>query len=132
METQKEEFSYTYSSKEQEELKRIRKKYEAGEEDKMSLLRRMDAKVSRKASVVSLSVGIIGVLIMGSGMSLIMSDLYKLFGMHGAMAMTIGIVLGAIGITIACFAYPVYNRVLRKERERIAPDIIRLTDELMK
>ena len=46
--------------------------------------------------------------------------------------MIVGIGLGVIGIILACLAYPLYNRTLKKEREKIAPDILRLTDELMK
>ena len=69
----KESFTYTYSAKEQEELKKIRQKYEPKEEDKMDQLRRMDASVTGKATVRALTVGIIGALIMGLGMSLVMS-----------------------------------------------------------
>jgi hypothetical protein len=62
-------FKYTYSAKEQDEIKRIRQKYQVREEDGMSKLRKMDAKVSQKATVVSLILGIVGALVMGSGMS---------------------------------------------------------------
>ena len=58
METQNEEFNFTYSAKEQEELKRIRQKYEPQEEDKMDQLRRLDAGVTKKASVIAISIGI--------------------------------------------------------------------------
>jgi hypothetical protein len=44
----------------------------------------------------------------------------------------IGIIIGIIGIVMVCLAYPVYNRILKKEREKIAPEVLRLTDELMK
>ena len=46
--------------------------------------------------------------------------------------MIIGICVGIIGIVLVSLAYPVYNRTLKKEREKIAPEILRLTDELMK
>ena len=48
----------TYATKEQEELKRIRQKYEPQEEDKMDQLRRLDAGVTKKASVIAISIGI--------------------------------------------------------------------------
>lgn len=127
-----ETFCYTYSAKQQEEISKIRRKYETAEEDKMEQIRRLDAGVTRKASVRALSIGIIGALVMGSGMSLIMTNLSEIFGMSQTEAMMAGIVIGSIGIVLVCCAYPVYNRTIAKERKRIAPEILRLTDELMK
>ncbi|MBE6718779.1 MAG: hypothetical protein E7574_05960 [Ruminococcaceae bacterium] len=130
----KEKFNYTYSAKEQEEIKEIRKKYASPEEteDKMAQLRRLDAAVTQKATRVSLVFGIIGALILGMGMSLAMTEIGKVIGLNGGMAMLVGIVIGVIGIVLVCLAYPIYNRIVKKEREKIAPEIIRLTDELMK
>jgi len=129
---EKETFNYTYSAKEQEEIKAIRKKYASSEdtEDKMAQLRHLDATVTQKATTVSLVFGIIGALIMGIGMSLIMTDIGKMLGT--TLALIIGIVTGVIGIVLVSIAYPIYNRTLKKEREKIAPEILRLTDELMK
>ena len=130
----KETFIYTYSAKEQEEIKAIRKKYAATEqtEDKMAQLRRLDAAVTQKATSVSLVFGVIGALVLGMGMSLAMTEIGEMVGLHGGMAMMIGILIGIIGIVLVCAAYPLYNRIIKKEREKIAPEIIRLTDELMK
>lgn len=117
-------FNYTYSAKEQEELKRIRRKYAPPEENKMELLRRLDRSVTEKGTVISIVIGVLGTLIMGLGMSLAM--------VWQGMWFIPGIIIGLIGIGILASAYPVYNHVIRKERERIAPEILRLTDELMK
>ena len=129
-----EAFCYTYSAKEQEEIKNIRKKYATPEasEDKMERLRRLDKSVTDKATTKSLIVGIIGALIMGTGMSLVMTDLGKVLGAYQNAALYIGILVGIVGIVLVGYAYPVYNRVLKKERERIAPEILQLTEELMK
>ena len=131
---EKETFNYTYSAKEQEEIKAIRKKYAVQEktEDKMEQLRRLDAAVTQKATSVSLVFGVIGALILGMGMSLAMTDIGKIIGLFGGMAMLIGILIGIIGIVLVSVAYPIYNFIIKKEREKIAPEIIRLTDELMK
>lgn len=130
----KETFNYTYSAKEQEEIKAIRKKYVASEqtEDKMAQLRRLDAGVTQKATIVSIVFGVIGALVLGSGMSLAMTDIGKLVGLDSGKAMLAGVVIGVIGIVLVCLAYPLYNSTLKKERKTIAPEIIRLTDELMK
>ena len=130
----KEIFKFTYSAKEQEEIKAIRKKYSEPEktEDKMEELRRLDASVTQKATVISLVLGIVGTLIMGIGMSLAMTDIGEIIGLASSVSMLIGIPIGTVGIVLVSLAYPTYNRIVKKERKRIAPEIIRLTDELMK
>lgn len=127
-----ERFVYTYSAKQQEEIRAIRKKYAAPEEDKLEQLRRLDGGVTRKATTAALIVGILGALILGIGMSLAMTELGEMLGAYRDMAMPIGIVVGVIGIVLVGVAYPLYNRTAKKERERIAAEVIRLTDELMK
>lgn len=128
----KETFNYTYSAKEQSEIQAIRKKYIPPEEkeDKMTQLRRLDTAVTQKATTVSLIFGVIGTLLMGMGMSLIMTDIGEMLGT--TLSMIVGIVVGIAGIILVCLAYPLYNRIIKKERKKIAPEIIRLTDELMK
>lgn len=126
------EFKYTYSAKEQDEIKRIRQKYQEQEEDEMSRLRRLDAKVSQKATTSALVFGVLGALVMGSGMSLVMTDLGIVFGMNDFIILIIGIVVGIIGMFLMALAYPVYIKVLKKERERIAPEILKLTEELLR
>lgn len=123
--TENNSFSYTYSAKQQAEIENIRKKYapSTSTEDKMEQLRRLDGGVTRKATVISLILGITGTLIMGIGMCCTMVWQGTLF--------IPGIVIGLIGIAMLSAAYPVYNKVLKKEREKIAPEILRLTDELL-
>ena len=126
-------FSYTYSAKEQEELKKIRAKYTPQKgEDKMERLRRLDNGVTQKAQTISLVFGIMGALILGLGMSLIMSELSALLGAYRNFAMPLGIIIGVIGGVLASLAYPMYIWTVKHERKKIAPEILRLTDELMK
>lgn len=122
-------FKMTYSSKEQEEIEAIRLKYSPKSESKLERLRSLDRKVGRKATTLSIIVGICGTLIMGIGMSLVMTDFGKALE---AAALPLGIALGSAGIVLLALAYPIYEHTLKKERERIAPEILRLTDELMK
>ena len=122
-------FEYTYSAEQQKEVEEIRKKYLPKEEDKMEQLRKLHAIPTQKAQAASLAVGIIGALIMGTGMSLRMTELS---GFLGGTAMFIGIPVGIVGIVFVTLAYPTYNRVLKKQREKIAPEILRLADELLK
>ncbi len=125
-------FKYTYSAKEQDEIKRIRQKYQSQEKEGMTRLRKLDASATSKATVIALVLGIVGALILGTGMSLVMTDLPALLGMTGMTNMIVGIIAGVLGIILVALAYPVYSKVLKREREKIAPEILRLTDELMK
>lgn len=124
MENNQNGFQYTYSAKEQAEIKRIRSKYIPKEENKMEQLQRLDASATQKATMYAIIVGVIGALILGAGMSCCLVWTNSL--------LIPGIVIGIIGMAVLAVAYPLYNRTLKKERERIAPEILRLTDELMK
>lgn len=121
---QNKSFQYTYSAKEQEQIKEIRSKYVPKEEIKLEQLQRLDNSASQKATAISLAFGVIGALVMGTGMSCCM--------VWADTLMIPGIVIGMVGMALVGYAYPLYSRVLKKERERIAPEILRLTDELMK
>jgi len=125
----KEGFSFTYSAAQQQEVENIRKKYLPKEEDKMERLRKLHGIPTQKAQAASLTVGIVGVLIMGTGMSLVMTNIAAVLG---SLAMVIGIAVGIAGMVLAALAYPLYNRVLKKQREKVAPEILRLSDELLK
>jgi hypothetical protein len=125
----KEGFSFTYSAEQQKEVEAIRKKYLPKEEDKLERLRKLHAIPTQKAQAASLAVGVIGALIMGTGMSLAMTDIGSALG---SLAMVLGILVGIVGMVLVALAYPLYNRVLRKEREKIAPEVLRLSEELLK
>lgn len=124
MSDSKNNFSYTYSAKQQEEIKNIRKKYLPKEEDKMEQLRKLDQNAAKPGKIVSLTLGIVGTLTLGVGMCCTMVWADKLF--------IPGIVIGVIGIAAVLVAYPVYTHITKKQREKIAPEILRLTEELMK
>ena len=117
-------FTYTYSAKQQEELKRIRQKYLPPEEDKMAKLRRLDKGATPKGTVAALVIGVMGLLFLGIGLCCAMVWMGALF--------IPGIIVGVIGIALAALADPLYHCITKKERERIAPEIIRLVDELLK
>ena len=121
-----ETFNYTYSASRQAEIKSIREKYApvTPEEDKMEQLRRLDASATKPGAIVSLSVGIISVLLLGVGMCCTM--------VWGDTLFIPGIIIGVIGIIGVMAAYPIYNHITKKQREKLAPEILRLTDELMK
>lgn len=115
-----EKFEYTYSAKQQAELETIRKKYLPEEETKMDKLRRLDKSVTRPGTIISIIVGTVGTLIMGFGMCMCLE--WQQF--------VLGIILGALGIAILAAAYPVFNKITQKQKEKIAPEILMLTEEI--
>ena len=126
MSKNKNSFNYTYSASQQQEIKKIREKYAppTREEDNMEKLRRLDAGAAKPGTIVSLIVGIIGTLLLGVGMCCTMVWSENLF--------IPGIIVGVIGIACVIASYPIYNALTKKQREKIAPEIMRITDELMK
>lgn len=124
MNHQNDGFHYTYSAGQQEEVKHIREKYVPKEIDNMEQLRRLDASTTKKGTIIALSMGIAGSLILGIGMCCCM--------VWGGPLFIPGVVIGLLGIALVVSAYPIYVRVTKKQREKIAPEIIRLTDDLMK
>ena len=118
------QYHYTYSAKDHAEIRKIREKYEPREEDKLEQLRRLDAGVTKKGTIVSIVAGILGCLILGTGMSCVME--------WGKSLFVPGVIVGIVGICAVAAAYPLYAFIIKKERERIAPEILRLSEELLK
>lgn len=125
---EKKTYTYSYSAAENEEVRKIREKYEphpkSKQLSKMDQLRKLDRSATDLATMISIILGVIGTLILGTGLSIILVETNQHF--------TLGVIIGIIGIIIASLAYPAYQVVLEKRRKKIAPKIIELTDELMK
>ncbi len=118
-------FTYNYSAKEQAEIKKIREKYAPrtvdSPEGKLERVRRLDAGVTQKGTAWALALGVIGTLVLGIGMCccLVWEQFF------------LGILIGLLGTLTLALAYPVYTLIIARERKRIAPEILQLTDELM-
>ncbi len=119
-----ETFEYTYSAKQQAEIEEIRRKYLPKEEDKLALLKKLDSDVTKSGTIWSLVLGVVGVLIFGAGMSFVMVWTDTL--------LVPGILLGIIGMAVLSLAYPVYKKITEKQKEKIAPQILALAEELSK
>lgn len=115
-------FTYSYSPKQQEEIRRIREKYLPGEPDELEHLRQLDRSVTRKATAGALMVGILGTLVLGLGMCCCLVWAERLFAA--------GIVIGIPGIAGVVAAYPLYGAITKREKARLAPEILRLADKL--
>lgn len=123
-------FSLAYSAAQREEIEKIRGKYapREGAESTIERLRRLDAAVYSRPKAISITLGVLGSLLMGTGMSLAMTELGAALGI---LAMPIGVAVGLVGIGVMALAYPIYNAFLKRERDKAAPEILRISAELM-
>lgn len=122
--SEKDAFRFDYDAKKQEEIRKIRDKYIPKEADKLKLLKQLDRSVTRKGTIWSLIVGIVGTLVFGLGLCCVL--LWK------DTQLTNGILIGVIGLGMIAMAYPLYARITAKEKKRLAPQILALSEELLK
>ena len=120
---EKEVFEYTYSAPAQDEVKRIRAKYLPKEVTKLDQLRALDAAVTKRGNAISIVHGILYSLILGLGMSCCL--------VWAGVWFVPGILIGCIGLAGVTATYPIYNRIVKQDREKIAPEILRLSEELI-
>ena len=114
-------FNYTYSSSVHSEVEEIRQKYTAAS-DKLDQLRQLDKSCERPGTIAAVIVGAAGTLLLGGGLAMILETAW----------MTAGIVLGAVGLGIMALALPVFRYMTERRRREIAPEILRLSDEIEK
>ena len=116
-------FEYTYSAPRNAEIEKIRKKYapQTSAESKLEQIKKLDSSVESKGIACALAIGIPGSLVLGVGMccTMVWTDLFVL-----------GIIIGIIGIAMCGAAYPIYKSTINKKRAEIAPQILKLTNEL--
>ena len=121
MEKQENTVNIIYSAEEQKEIDSIRAKYQPGEKKQptnLDKLKKLDARVESKAMVSALSEGIISTLVLGVGMTCVLVWNRPV----------IGVIVGVLGLAGALYAWPLYQKVLKKEREKARPEIIRLSE----
>ena len=112
---------YKATAQEQKRAEQIRRQYMSRKENKMEQLQALDEKVKAPGRVVSIIIGAISALVLGAGMASIMV-------WHNMM---LGLALGIPGLIVALLAYPLYVAITNSRKKKYAPEIIRLTDELI-
>lgn len=111
-------------------VQKIRSQYTEKESTELDALRALDTKVKRPANVFAYMFGSVSAIIMGAGMSLVMTDIGATIGI--AEPMVPGIVTGIIGMLMVSANYPAYKRILSSRRKKYADKIITLSDNIMK
>lgn len=98
-------------------------------ENDLDMLRELDAEVKRPANLFGYIFGSIAAIIMGTGMSLVMTDIGEQLGISNTMPL--GIVIGVIGMLMAIVNYPIYNKILSSRKEKYAGRILKLSEKIM-
>lgn len=104
-------------------VQKIRTQYMEKEDTQLDVLRKLDAKVKRPAKVFAYLFGSVGAIIMGSGMSLVMTDIGSRIGMEKGMVP--GIVIGVVGMLMAIANYPIYKGILESRKKKYADEILK-------
>ena len=122
-------FTYNYSAKKNKEIEAIRNRYLPREISEIDRLRKLDADVRRPANVFAYVFGIISAIIMGAGMSLIMTEIGEIVKIENTMP--VGIVIGVIGLILALINYPIYKKILNSRKRKYGSDILSLSDKIL-
>ena len=122
-------FQYTYNAPADQYALRIRNQYTDHQPTDLEKLKAMDAKVKRPANVFAYTYGSISAIVMGAGMSLVMTEIGTIIGL--ASAMIPGIAIGVVGLAMALTTYPIYKNMLSRRKKKYAAKILELSDKLI-
>ena len=110
-------------------VQKIRTQYTEKQHTELDALKELDAKVKRPANVFAYAYGSVSAVVMGAGMSLVMTDIGAIIGL--ASAMVPGIVIGVAGMGMALSTYPIYKKMLSARKKKYAPEILALSEKIM-
>ena len=108
---------------------KIRTKYMEKTPSELDTLRELDAKVKRPANVFAYIFGSISAIIMGAGMSLVMTDIGGIIGIGDPLVP--GIIIGVVGMIMALLNYPMHQGIMKSRKKKYASQIIALSDKIM-
>ena len=111
-------------------VEKIRSQYTEREHTELDALKAMDAKVRKPANVFGWVYGAIGAIVMGSGMSFVMTDIGTMLGMNETLVP--GIAVGVAGLVMALTTYPIYKKILNSRKKKYAGKIMELSDRITK
>lgn len=111
-------------------VQKIRTQYTEKEHTGLDELKKLDNRVKKPANIFAYIYGSVGAIVMGSGMSLVMTDIGKTVGITNTMAA--GVIIGIIGMIAVISNYPIYRNILGARRKKYAGKIIAISDRIMK
>ena len=110
-------------------VQKIRTQYTEKQHTELDELKALDAKVKKPANIFGYTYGCVSAIVMGTGMSLVMTDIGRVVGL--ASAMVPGIAIGVVGMGMALTTYPIYKRILNSRKKKYAPEIMALSEKIM-
>ena len=110
-------------------VEKIRTQYTEKQTSELDTLRELDARVKRPATIFAYIFGSLSAIIMGAGMSLVMTTMGTTLGIPNHM--TVGIITGIAGMILAILNYPMYNGILNSRKKKYAPKILELSDKII-
>ena len=110
-------------------VQKIRTQYTERENTQLDELKALDKKAKKPANVFAVVFGSISAVVMGSGMSLVMTDIGSIIGIESPMFP--GIIIGVVGLVMALLTYPMYKKILNSRKKKYASEIIKLSDNIM-
>ncbi len=111
-------------------VQKIRTQYTEKQPTELDELKALDAKVKKPANVFAYTYGSVSAIIMGAGMSLVMTTIGATIGLTDPMVP--GIIIGIVGMGMALTTYPIYKKMLSSRKKKYAPEIMKLSEKLMK
>ena len=108
---------------------KIRTQYMEKESTELDALRELDAKVKLPANVFGYTFGSLSAIIMGSGMSLVMTDIGSIIGIGDSLIP--GIIIGVVGLGMSLLTYPLYKGILNSRKQKYGAEILALSDKIM-
>ena len=111
-------------------VQKIRTQYTEKQHTELDALKALDAKVKKPANVFAYTYGSVSAIVMGAGMSLVMTDIGTQIGMSATMVP--GIVVGIVGLAMSCTTYPIYKKILDSRKKKYAKQILTLSENLMR
>ena len=110
-------------------VQKIRAQYMEKQTTELDALRRLDIKVKRPVTVAAYVIGSLSAIVMGAGMSLVMTDIGAVIGL--ASAMIPGIIIGVVGMALALANYPIYKKLLSVRKEKYRDEILKLSERII-
>lgn len=111
-------------------VEKIRSQYMQEQHTELDALKALDAKVKRPARVFGYVYGTAGAIVMGAGMSLVMTDIGSLLGLEESLFP--GIAVGVVGLGMALTTWPIYKRLLVSRKKQYASRIMALSERIVK
>ncbi len=110
-------------------VQKIRTQYTEKQHTELDELKELDTKVKKPANAFAYTYGSVGAIVMGAGMSLVLTEIGEIIGL--ASTMVPGIAIGVVGMGMALSTYPIYKKILNNRKKKYAAEIRKLSEKII-